>query len=94
MNSLPNNFRRLPLVGKRRLLAQLYDFPFHDDVDETLALADVMVESAVGYSGVALGIATGFLIDGRYVDIPMATEEPSVIMAASYAATIVAHTGE
>ena len=46
--------------------------------------ADVLVENAVGVYGVPLGVATNFRINGRtYTAIPMATEEPSVIAAAS-----------
>lgn len=57
--------------------------------DTLLELADAMVESSVGAIPIPLGIAAGFLIDGRVVDVPMATEEPSVIAAATYAARIV-----
>jgi hydroxymethylglutaryl-CoA reductase len=45
--------------------------------------ADKMVENVIGMFQVPLGIATNFVIDGRDVLIPMATEEPSVIAAAS-----------
>lgn len=45
--------------------------------------ADRMVENAVGQIGVPVGIATNFMVNGRDVLVPMATEEPSVIAAAS-----------
>jgi len=45
--------------------------------------ANMMVENVIGIFQVPLGIATNFVIDGREVLIPMATEEPSVIAAAS-----------
>lgn len=45
--------------------------------------ADKMVENVIGMFQVPLGVATNFVIDGREVLIPMATEEPSVIAAAS-----------
>ncbi|PKK86376.1 MAG: hydroxymethylglutaryl-CoA reductase, degradative [Thermoplasmata archaeon HGW-Thermoplasmata-1] len=48
--------------------------------------ADRFIENAVGVMGVPLGIATNFLIDGRDYLIPMATEEPSIVAAASKAA--------
>lgn len=51
-----------------------------------LSQADRMVENVIGVFQVPLGIATNFIIDGREVLIPMATEEPSVIAAASNAA--------
>lgn len=54
---------------------------------------DKMVENAVGVMEVPLGIATNFLVNGRDYLIPMATEEPSVIAAASNAAKIARHKG-
>jgi hydroxymethylglutaryl-CoA reductase len=45
--------------------------------------ADKMVENVIGTFQIPLGIATNFRIDGREVLLPMATEEPSVIAAAS-----------
>jgi hydroxymethylglutaryl-CoA reductase len=45
--------------------------------------ANRMVENVIGMFQVPLGVATNFLIDGREVMVPMATEEPSVIAAAS-----------
>ena len=50
--------------------------------------ANRMVENAVGFMSVPLGIATNFVINDRECLIPMAIEEPSVIAAASKAAKI------
>lgn len=55
--------------------------------------ADKMVENVIGVFQVPLGIATNFLIDGREVLIPMATEEPSVIAAASNGARMARSAG-
>jgi len=55
--------------------------------------ADKMVENVIGVFQVPLGIATNFLIDGREVLIPMATEEPSVIAAASNGARMARSSG-
>lgn len=60
---------------------------------DSLAWADAMVESAVGFLPVPLGVATGFLVDGARFDIPMAVEEPSVIAAATYAGSLIAKHG-
>jgi hydroxymethylglutaryl-CoA reductase len=49
----------------------------------SLGQAERMVENVIGMIQVPLGIATNFIVDGREVLIPMATEEPSVIAAAS-----------
>jgi hydroxymethylglutaryl-CoA reductase len=50
--------------------------------------ADHMVENVVGVLSIPLGFAANFTINGRDVLVPMATEEPSVIAAASNAARI------
>ncbi|MCI1018960.1 hydroxymethylglutaryl-CoA reductase, degradative [Microbacterium sp. C5A9] len=52
----------------------------------SLAQADHMIENVVGMIGVPVGVATNFTIDGQDRLIPMATEEPSVVAAASNAA--------
>ncbi|MCW4385367.1 hydroxymethylglutaryl-CoA reductase, degradative [Salinibacterium sp. SYSU T00001] len=52
----------------------------------TLAQADHMIENVVGMIGVPVGVATNFTIDGVDRLVPMATEEPSVVAAASNAA--------
>lgn len=95
---LPRNFRKLSMVEKRAALRRALDVGEDEEVyleAETpmLELAEAMVESAVGILPIPLGIASGFLIDGTVYDIPLATEEPSVIAAASYAARIIARGG-
>jgi hydroxymethylglutaryl-CoA reductase len=51
--------------------------------------ADHMVENFIGVFPEPLGIGVNFQINGKDYLIPMATEEPSVIAAASYAAKMV-----
>ncbi|KIP52639.1 hydroxymethylglutaryl-CoA reductase, degradative [Leucobacter komagatae] len=45
--------------------------------------AERMIENVIGQIGVPVGIATNFIVNGREVLVPMATEEPSVVAAAS-----------
>ncbi|MFH1056131.1 MAG: hydroxymethylglutaryl-CoA reductase, degradative [Candidatus Altiarchaeota archaeon] len=52
----------------------------------TLEQADRMSENVIGRFSIPLGVAVNFQINGRDYLIPMATEEPSVIAAASNAA--------
>lgn len=52
-----------------------------------------MIENAIGIIQIPLGIADNFVINDKEYLIPMATEEPSVIAAASNAAKIVKETG-
>jgi len=59
-----------------------------EDVDQLMTglsveQADRMAENIIGTFQVPLGVATNFIIDGAELVIPMATEEPSVIAAAS-----------
>lgn len=63
--------------------------------DEAMAaIADRMIENAIGTIAIPLGIGANFQINGRDYLVPMATEEPSVIAAASHAALIArAHGG-
>ncbi len=58
-----------------------------------LSQADHMVENVIGLIGIPVGVATNFTIDGVDRLVPMATEEPSVIAAASNAARIARTTG-
>ena len=95
---LPQRFRKLSIESKRRTIEDLptvdsADFASTGESEELKQLSDVLVESAVGYFGVPLGIADGFLIDGTTYHVPLATEEPSVIAAATYAAKITGTSG-
>jgi len=56
-------------------------------------VTDHMVENTIGVFPEPLGIGTNFLINNKDYLIPMATEEPSVIAAASHAAKIVRESG-
>lgn len=53
-----------------------------------LGQADHMIENVVGLLAIPVGVAANFTIDGQDRLIPMATEEPSVVAAASNAARI------
>ena len=55
---------------------------------DMLAIADRMIENVVGTLSIPVGIAANFTIDGRDYLIPMATEEPSVVAAASNMASV------
>lgn len=60
----------------------------------TVEQADRMIENAVGVLGIPVGIATNVTVNGRDYLVPMATEEPSVVAAASNAARMArAHGG-
>ncbi len=95
---LGSRFRKLTVAERRAVLAESCSLSseeirgFGTD-EETIQRSNVMVEYSVGYLAVPLGIAPGFLIDGAVRNVPLATEEPSVIAAAAFAAGIVAMGG-
>lgn len=58
-----------------------------------LDIANNMIENAIGVYEIPLGIAPNFLVNNKQYVVPLATEEPSVIAAASNGAKIVAMNG-
>ena len=101
--TLPERFRYAGVAERRELLRRAAVAAGHplgetelaatDAPADALELAELMVESAVGVLTVPVGVAAGFLIDGEELAVPMATEEPSVIAAATLAARIVRRGG-
>ena len=65
---------------------------FFEGSGSDLDLAEVLIENAVGWMPVPLGVA-GLMVNGTNYQVPMATEEPSVIAAAGYAASVAAKAG-
>ena len=80
-------FYKLPPEERLKVIAEMTGLSGDDVAQLSAGLgveqADRMVENVIGTFQVPLGIATNFIIDGRELAIPMATEEPSVIAAAS-----------
>jgi hydroxymethylglutaryl-CoA reductase len=58
------------------------------------AIAENLIENAIGYFQIPLGIATHFVVDGREYLIPMAVEESSIVAAASATAKWIRSQGE
>ena len=95
---LPKNFRKLTVNQRQDVLSQACDFSQEEineiiSTDSFLEIADSMVEAAVGILPVPLGVAGPFLIDDETYYIPMATEEPSVIAAATHTSGLIKKTG-
>ena len=93
--SVISGFYKLPLKER---LAIIKDFASLTDeeialLENTGAVAfdtvNHMVENVIGVFPEPLGLAVNFQINGKDYLIPMATEEPSVIAAACYAAKMV-----
>lgn len=97
--SRPTDFRHHPPSTRRRLAEDASGL-HTGDLDAvtdggglSVEQADQMIENVVGTFNVPLGLATNFVINDVEVLVPMATEEPSVVAAASNAARIARHTG-
>ncbi|MGT2928883.1 hydroxymethylglutaryl-CoA reductase, degradative [Streptococcus dentasini] len=58
-----------------------------------LARADQIAENVIGRLALPMSLAPDFLIDGKTYHLPMVTEEPSVVAAASYAARLIRRSG-
>jgi hydroxymethylglutaryl-CoA reductase len=91
-------FYRLPVEERRRLLRLHADLSEQDirtleDGGIDTAVADRVVENAVGVYALPLGVGLNFVVNLRDVLVPMAVEEPSVIAAASNAARMVREGG-
>jgi len=81
-------FYKMSIARRRSLLENQTGCAIQSVLEKgiSIELADNMIENAIGTIGIPLGIATNFVINGNEVIVPMATEEPSVIAAASNAA--------
>jgi len=95
MSSRIPGFHRLSREARVDLVAQTIGLSAEEKrslaapVPLDVETADSMIENAVGVFGLPLGIATNHLINGRDYFVPMVTEEPSVVAAASNAARMV-----
>lgn len=84
-----SGFRDLTITERRDRVAEVAGqdgvrlAALEPDAGLSVAQADRMVENVVGVMGIPIGVATNFVVDGRDVLVPMATEEPSVVAAAS-----------
>jgi hydroxymethylglutaryl-CoA reductase len=90
--SVVSGFYKLPIEKRREFVAQFANLN-EDDVKSfssclDLTTADRMIENVLGTFEVPLGLAVNFLINNKDYIIPMATEESSVVAAASNAAKI------
>jgi hydroxymethylglutaryl-CoA reductase len=98
-SSVISGFYKLPPKDRLALIA---DFAGLTAEESSLLLqscslpidvADHMVENVIGIFPEPMGVAVNFQINGKDYIIPMATEEPSVIAAASNAAKMVREGG-
>ncbi|MFE6103815.1 hydroxymethylglutaryl-CoA reductase, degradative [Streptomyces laurentii] len=99
MKSRLPGFYRLPLRDRQRVVADtagLTEDEHRDMVSEvplTCNQVDRMIENAIGVFSLPFGVAVNFSVNGRDYLVPMVTEEPSIVAAASHAARITRECG-
>ncbi|MEM2282791.1 MAG: hydroxymethylglutaryl-CoA reductase, degradative [Candidatus Hadarchaeales archaeon] len=91
------DFHKLPLEERLEVVKRFAGLT-EEEVQQlrtpmSLSHAERMIENVIGVFSLPLGIATNFLINGKDYLIPMVTEEPSVVAAASNAAKMVREGG-
>lgn len=84
---------RIEKLAQAGLLSEEGLQTLRDNETLPLSLANEMVENVLGTLALPFSLAPGFQIDGKEVQVPMVTEEPSVIAAASYAAGLIKRSG-
>ncbi|MFD1065685.1 hydroxymethylglutaryl-CoA reductase, degradative [Oceanobacillus locisalsi] len=77
---------RLDIISKHLNLSNEEERLLLGEVGYSVNQANQMVENVIGVLPVPLGVAVNFKVNEKEVFIPMATEEASVIAAASHAA--------
>lgn len=82
LKNLTVDQRREKVIGATGVESTLLDV-LSPEKGLTIEQADHMVENVIGVFGIPVGVATNFIVNGREVLVPMATEEPSVVAAAS-----------
>ena len=84
---------RIEKLAQAGLLSEEGLQTLRDNETLPISLANEMVENVLGTLALPFGLAPGFQIDGKEVQVPMVTEEPSVIAASSYAAGLIKRSG-
>lgn len=84
---------RIEKLAQAGLLSEEGLQTLRDNETLPLSLANEMVENVLGTLALPFSLAPGFQIDGKEVQVPMVTEEPSVIAASSYAAGLIKRSG-
>ena len=93
-NSKLPGFYRLSLSKRRSLIKEITGLSLDDlrvlsgEAGLCDEQADHMVENALGFTSLPLGVCVNLLVNGRDRLVPMAVEEASVIAAASHAAKL------
>ena len=89
-----SNFHKKTIQERMQILKLLYpeiNGAYTEGID--LKNADLMIENCIGKISLPVGLGLNFLINSKEYVIPMATEEPSIIAAASSGAKFIKENG-
>ncbi len=84
---------RIELIKTFGLLDSESQDILENQVSLPLEIANQMAENIVTELALPFAIAPDFLVNGKSYQLPMVTEEPSVVAAASFAAKLIKHSG-
>ena len=96
IHNIWSGFHKKNIVERQIQIKKLYE---NVDIEKlkngglNLLRADNIVENCIGVISLPIGLGLNFIINGQKYAIPMSTEEPSVIAAASNAAKIIGENG-
>ena len=96
MQDIWSGFRKKNVVERQLQIKKLYENVDTEKLKNgglNLLRADNLVENCIGVISLPIGLGLNFVINGQKYAIPMSTEEPSVIAAASHAAKIIGENG-
>ena len=93
MNHDFDKFYLKPIEERKRILKQHLKYDDTLDVFLPIEVGNHMIENYLTNYEIPMGVALNFLINDKEYLVPMATEEPSVIAAASHAAKIIKNNG-
>ncbi|KXT74785.1 Hydroxymethylglutaryl-CoA reductase [Streptococcus sp. DD10] len=91
--SKKNPQERLHILKENNLVSEDIWKILQENSGLPLSTADQMVENLIGTFSLPYSLAPNFLIDGMDYTLPLVTEEPSVVAAASFAAKIIKRSG-
>lgn len=84
---------RLDVLDAQHLLSQDNLALLKENKGLSLDIANQLTENVLGTFSLPFSLAPNFLVDGTVFNVPMVTEEPSVVAAASFAAKIIKRSG-
>jgi hydroxymethylglutaryl-CoA reductase len=84
---------RMQVLREEKGLTEEEEKTLLDSGALSLDAANRMIENVVGVNHIPIGLAPGFLINGKEYVVPMCIEEPSVVAAAAKGAKLAAKSG-